>query len=146
MDVGNILNLGFGWLKWVVFILTIIVIGSGVFIWLSSIDEKINTGEAYGFTIGSSKAEIYETLPRSFYSTNSKKDVALFDVELYVKNKRMPITIKSKFDSDEFYLFEDKSKWKLFLDTFFFFDNLTLIFCNEKLCEIRRKRFYLELP
>lgn len=146
MDVSNILNFGCGLLKWAVFILTIIVIGFCVFLWLSSIDEKINTGEAYGFIIGSSKTEIYETLPTSFYSTNSKKDVALFDVELYVKNKKMPIIIKSKFNNEEFILFEDKSKWKLFQDSFYFFDNLSLIFCDEKLCEIRRKRFYLELP
>ena len=147
VDVNSIINFGFGFLKWTTLSFIIVVIGFGAFVWASSIDNKVTTGEAYGFTIGSSKTDIYMNIPKSSFPTSSKKSVVLyFNVELYVQKKKEPIKIKSEFHKDEFDLFEDKNKWKLFyLDTHYFFDNVTLTFCDEKLCEIRRFRLYWEL-
>jgi hypothetical protein len=146
VDLNSVLNFVLSILKWSASIFILMAIGFAVFVWSSAIDEKVTSGEAFGFKIGASKTEIFKTLPSSFYPASSKGDVVLFDVELYETNKIMPTIIKSKFINKEFELFEAKNKWTLFLDSVYFFDNVALVFCDEKLCEIKRKRFYLEFP
>jgi hypothetical protein len=145
---NSMLNFGFGLLKWFALIVIVIVISHAIFLWTSCIDEKIIKGEGYGFTIGNSIDETYTDISKLSLLNSSEKVPSLtFDVDLYEENKTIPISVKSEFIVDQFDLFKDKNQWILYyLDTPYYFDSLALTFCGEELCEIRRYRFYWELP
>ncbi len=115
-----------------------------IFLWISSIDEKITTGEYYGFKIGSAKNETYKFLLESSGSMKLESRVVLFNDEL--KRIKNPLIINSSFTNEEYQLFENKDEWDFFIESPFFFDSIRLTFCDERLCKIWRKREYLELP
>ncbi|CAI3790890.1 hypothetical protein [Rheinheimera sp. MM224] len=144
MDVNSVLNLGLVLFKYLMLAFITILVGFGVFLWVSSIDEEVTIGEYHCFIIGSTKKEAYEVFLASSCSVKLENQVVLFSDELE-KNKT-PVVIHSNFNNEEYYLFEDKNEWNLFLDSAYFFDNIRLSFCDERLCKIWRRRSYLELP
>ena len=142
MNVSIILNCVLVLFKYVILIFIILIIGFVTFQWVSSIDEIITSGESGRFKIGHSKKEIYQVLFAS--SANYESRVVLFNEAL--KEKHEPVIINSVFNKDEFYLFEDKNEWLLSFDTAYYIDEVTLHFCDEKLCRIWRTRSYLQFP
>lgn len=144
MDFNNVLSLVLVLFKYLMWSLVVILIGFGIFLWISSIDEEISSGEYHGFRIGSTKKEAYKILLASSNSLNLENKIVLFNDEL--KHNKTPVVIHPNFNNEEYYLFEDKNEWNLFLDSAYFFDNIRLSFCDETLCKIWRRRSYLELP
>lgn len=144
MDINRMTGLRLILVKYLMWSLVVILVGFGVFLWISSIDEEITSGEHHGFRIGATKIEAYKILLASSNSLNLENQVVLFNDEL--KHNKTPVVIQANFNNEEYYLFEDKNEWNLFLDSAYFFDNIRLSFCNETLCKIWRRRSYLELP
>ncbi len=140
MDANS--SLRFMYMLFKFFIL--IIAGFFIFLWISSIDENITTGEYYGFKIGFTKNETYKFLLASSGSMKLESRVELSNDEL--KRIKNPLIINSNFTNEEYHLFENKDEWDLFVESPFFFDSISLTFCDERLCKIWRRRDFLELP
>jgi hypothetical protein len=109
LDTGGILTYGYLLLKWSIVMVVIIVIGFLVFVWSSSINQKITKDKAYGLTIGFSISETYIHVSELSLPTSSKKRPGwTFNVQLYEHDKKIPINLKSEFHKEQFDLFKDK--------------------------------------
>ena len=106
-----------------------------LFLWASAIHEVIEEGEAFGFIIGMDKAEVVVNL-----STNPEKPIEIINLVSADRSSEL-VTLASPISD-----FYDSNKWVVMYDSSFFFDSVTLEFCNDYLCKIFRKRQYLELP
>jgi hypothetical protein len=113
-----------------------------MFLYFSSIDEAHESGNHYGFSIGATKDSVFSSL-RISHGNLSK---ATYRVELYQEGKKKPVQIESSFDPSEQEIFDKNDTWKVFFDSSYFFDSLTLKFCEDRLCQIKRKRQFLEIP
>ncbi len=122
----------------------LIIAGFFIFLWISAIDDHITSGEYHGFKIGSTKSETYKFLVESAGSMNIESRVVLSNDEL--KKIKEPVSTYSNFTNEEYHSFENKDQWDLLIQSPFFFDSMSLTFCDERLCKIWRKRDYLELP
>ena len=111
-----------------------------LFLWLSYIDETINSGNKYGFTIGTTTQQIYKDI--------SAAKVKHPELMLYISygpragdNMTLPPT-KANFETalkSEF--------WELLLDgEGEFFNIIKLKVENNKLSRIHRHRKYFEIP
>jgi hypothetical protein len=93
-----------------------------LFVWISSIHEVIEHGEAYGFTIGMSQAEVVATLHiKSKMPTRN-----INSVNAYKSSKLISL---ASLNSD----FYDAVKWVVMHDSVFCFNGVTLEFCDERL-------------
>jgi hypothetical protein len=117
-----------------------------LFIYFTSIDEVHQHGQHYGFRIGDSKAEVYSNMSQNLSKILNQDSVNKYRVNLFVEGQREPKRIHSDFGLDDKKEFDLSNKWVVLFDSKFFFDNVTLIFCDKKLCAIKRKRHFLESP
>ena len=115
-----------------VFLLTTLFV---FLLWFSSIHEVIEEGEAYGFTIGTSKAAIISHL-----IDKSEESIKAINLVYGDKSSR-----RASVSSPSEY-FNDSDKWVIIYDSAYFFDNVTLEFCEGNLCKLFRKRQYFEMP
>jgi hypothetical protein len=107
-----------------------------LFLWLSSIHEVIDDGEAYGFRIGMSKAVAITKLRE-----NTGGNIEAINL-VSIDNKSAKAGVLSS-NTDQFH---DSNKWVVMYESAYFFDSVTLEFCAGILCEIFRKRQYIETP
>lgn len=105
------------------------------FLWSSSLHEVVEKEEAYGFTIGSSKAKVLAHLLDKF-----EKGIETIDLVYGDKSSR-----RASLSSTSEY-FNDSNKWVIMFDSAYFFDSVTLEFCEDNLCKLFRKRQYFETP
>jgi len=105
------------------------------FVWLSSLHEVIEEGEAYGFTIGASKAEVISHLTDS-----SEKSIKAMNL-VYGNQTSKLVSLSSPSE-----YFNDSDKWVVMYNSAYFFDNVTLEFCEDNLCKLFRKRQFFEMP
>lgn len=131
-------------MKHISVIIALLTIIFAIFLWVSSIDDVKKEGEAYGFNFGSSKEQVFKQLMDVTSTIKYQERVVLFNKKL--KEAKNPLIHKTNFSEGEFYLFKDKSEWNLFYESFYFFDSITLYFCENKLCKVKRKRAFLEWP
>ena len=107
-----------------------------LFLWLSSIHEVIDDGEAYGFKIGMNKEAVITKLRE-----NTERSIKAINLVSIDNKSSKPGVLTSNFDH-----FYDSNKWVVMYESAYFFDDVTLEFCAGSLCEIYRKRHYLEYP
>lgn len=144
MDAGSVLNFVLVLFKYLILVFIVLIIGLSTFQWLTSIDEVVTSGEVRGFKIGTSQVEVFNTLVTSSHSVKYKARVVLFDDER--KRIKAPDIFDAKLNDEEFYLFKGKNEWTLFLESIYFIDEITFSFCDDKLCEVWRRRSYIEFP
>ncbi|UTP72338.1 hypothetical protein NLG07_10125 [Alteromonas sp. LMIT006] len=107
-----------------------------VFFWLSAIHEIVEEGSAFGFSIGMSKNEVLSNL-----QTSPEKSIDAINL---VSADNKSSKIGNLLQNPEYFYSSDK--WVVMFDSAYFFDNVTLEFCSERLCKIFRKRQYVETP
>ena len=132
--------------KWGVIIILFIPVIFIAFVFMSSIDSKYTEGRHYGVEIGMTKKEVYDELSKIYSSLTGSQNNTNIEMELYSKEIKMPDRINKNVNEEEFEYFQQKFKWKIYVDSNYFFDNFTLRFCNNRLCEVRRYRLFIELP
>ena len=93
-----------------------------LFVCISSIHEVIEHGEAYGFTIGMSQAEVVATL-------HIKSKMPTRNINSVNANKSSKLISLTSLNSD----FYDAVKWVVMHDSVFYFNGVTLEFCDERL-------------
>ncbi|GGP89466.1 MULTISPECIES: hypothetical protein [Shewanella] len=107
-----------------------------LFLWLSAIHEVIEDGNAFGFSIGMSKAEVFANLQE-----HTEKNIEAINL-VSADNKSSKRGVLSS-NTHDFYA---SDKWVVMFESAYFFDSVTLEFCSGHLCKIFRKRQYLEMP
>jgi hypothetical protein len=107
-----------------------------LFVWVSSIHEVIDDGEAYGFKIGMNKEAVIAKL-----SENTERSIEAINLVSIDNKSSKPGVLTSNFDH-----FYESNKWVVMYESAYFFDDVTLEFCAGSLCKIYRKRHYLEYP
>ena len=145
--------MGFKWLFKTFFYVGIfsvcIIFGCIFYLWYSYIDETIVSGSAYGFTIGDSKLETYEkTSPAlSKLGDNVYMEIKVTPetAGVLATNPNYTILVSSFFHEVGYPSFETRNRWDFYFNGSYF-NKLSLIFCNKKLCEVYRHRKYFELP
>ncbi|MDR6982673.1 hypothetical protein J2X32_001291 [Rheinheimera pacifica] len=115
-----------------IFLLTTLFV---FFLWLSSLHEVIEEGEAFGFTIGASKEEVISHL-----IDTSEKSIKTINLVYGDQSSRLA-TLSSPSE-----YFNDSDKWVVMYNSAYFFDNVTLEFCEDNLCKLFRKRQFFEMP
>ena len=119
-------------------VLAIIVVCYSIYCWATYIDETISTGEAYGFTIGETKLEVFEK------AKNTYKDKSIYILHP-LKNNDFGPHKKISFQLQDYKLIEGRDKWAFYLDEGYF-NSVKLTFERNKLSEIHRHRKNFELP
>jgi hypothetical protein len=114
-----------------------------LFLFVSSINKTYTSGKHYGFKIGESKESVFVGIPANLKNIVESQN---FHVEIFNDKTKVPLQVETRFQPDEFKLLETGNRWRIFFDTAFFYDNIILTFCDNELCEIKRKRQYFELP
>lgn len=135
-----------GVLKMVGMLLFVLIITGIAFLYVSSINSTIEQGSAYELSIGMSQNEVFKRLPSAFKSVGIEKLNIPVKIEIYTQKDAPPQEIEVSLNDLEYSSLENARKWKFFVNSIYFFDNITLEFCNEKLCKIKRYRRYFELP
>lgn len=136
----------FGVIKSFGLILLVSIAGMIAFLYSSSIDKSITSGSAYGITIGNSKQTIFTKLPAVYENAVGKNQKNSVTLHLFFEEPHNPTFVSSKLSELDYSEFESSNSWQLFFNTTYFFDSVTLEFCDSKLCEIKRYRYYLEYP
>ena len=121
-----------------VVIIVVVVVGYFVYLDFSYIDNKVLSGESYGFKIGDTQNETYRRTKNAF---KSQTVFILFPLD---KNGFGPHK-EFYFTKEEYDLLRQRKKWEFYFDSGFF-DFLVLTFENEKLITIYRHRKKMELP
>lgn len=127
-------------------ILIVLVIAIITFLYFSSINSTITKGTGYELTIGMSQNEVFKRLPNALEASGMKDLNTPINVNVYIgvdaPQKQLKVALKELNYSS----LDNASKWVFFIDSNYFFDRLTLEFCDKKLCKIERYRLYFELP
>ncbi|MCV2886473.1 hypothetical protein OE749_17390 [Aestuariibacter sp. AA17] len=117
-----------------------------LFVYFTSIDEAHQHGQHYGFRIGDSKSKVYSKMSQNLSRIYKKDTTDKYRVNLFDENQMEPKRIHSDFGLGDKKEFDLSDKWVVLFDSKFFFDNVTLIFCDKKLCAVKRQRHFLEYP
>lgn len=133
-------------LKVIALLLVSSVLASLLFLYFSSIKVSYEEGQHFGFKIGDSQEVVFGMLPGTLRSFTPDKNKNTFRVELYNVGENVPILLNSQFTPNENPVFLTSYKWSIYFDSKFFFDSISLTFCDNKLCKISRKKQYLEIP
>ncbi len=116
----------------------LIVLGLVAFFSLTLIDERISEGEAHGFSIGSTKPEIFAAA-RALYAD---RDTWIRDPS---GGQRVGPKVPFEFSSAGLEKLEERATWKFFFSESYS-DLIALQFDSGRLVEIWRYRLYMELP
>jgi hypothetical protein len=118
----------------------LVVAGYIFFLWATYIDDTITSGSKYGFTIGSSKQQIYEDI-----SAVREDHPNLKIFVSYGPRAGDNATLEPTIDNYERALISDH--WELLLDgDGEFFNVIRLKVDGDNLTQIYRHRKYFELP
>ncbi|WP_149982732.1 hypothetical protein [Pseudoalteromonas rhizosphaerae] len=126
-------------------IISVILIGV-LMLYFTSINETVESGSSYELTIGSSKKDVFNQLPKVLKAIGAINVENEVNIELYISGKKVPEKISKNLTDLKMLSFEKSNKWRFYIDSKYFFNNLTIEFCGEKLCKVKRYRRYLELP
>jgi|GEM_PF-2811685 len=122
------------------------------YLWVTYINSVVTEGESYGFSIGSSKYEIYINAPRIL--ADQAKTPLMFFTSIEVTEDQAEslgeaagtrLLVQTRFHPEGFDLYRDKDSWTFYLEGNFN-NSISFEFCDELLCEIRRQRRYFDLP
>jgi hypothetical protein len=132
-------------------ILTIILIYPA-YLWVTYIDESITDGTAYGFKIGTDKETVYKSLPLLLNKLKGNQESVFIQIkstdefaQALATKPDFDVMIEPLFHDVKYALFTKNETWSFYINASFF-NSITLKFCENKLCEIRRHRKYFELP
>jgi hypothetical protein len=127
-------------LKILIFVLVSILALYVAFLWITYIDNTTTSGSKYGFTIGTSKEEVYDQiiLQQQPYP----------DLYFYVRTgKQSKDLIEAPVKSVPLARIKNYERWELQFDgKHEYFNVLKLTFVENRLIEIHRHRKYFELP
>jgi hypothetical protein len=123
-----------------VLIPALLIAGLATYYWITYIDEEISSGSAYGFTIGSTKAEAV----RDFGKIRSSHP----EIHVYVTyGERAGDNFSTPAIPESLHKLEPHDRWFVLLDgKTEFFNSTNLLFEDDKLVIIHRHRQYFELP
>ncbi|RWU11313.1 hypothetical protein EGC76_07180 [Pseudidiomarina gelatinasegens] len=121
------------------------------YLWFTYIDTTVVKGSAYNFEIGSSKQEVYKSLPKAlsqlkgngniFIQIKSNESIAPY----VATSPDFDVMVSPLFHEEGFGEFARKDTWEFYFRASF--NNvLKLEFCDDKLCKIHRHRKNFELP
>lgn len=123
-----------------------------LYVYVSYVDDKITTGNGYGFSIGDSKLDTYKkasSMPIHLDLGNSpifiETTIDENNTTSLATNVGYTVMVQTLLHEKGFSIFESKDKWNFYFNGTYF-DSLSLKFCNEKLCEIYRHRKTYEFP
>ena len=119
-------------------VLAILVASYVIYCWATYIDETISIGQAYGFTIGETKLEVFEK------AKNVYKNTSIYILYPLNKNDFGPHK-KISFQPQDYKLIDGRDKWVFYFDEEYF-NLIKLTFEQRKLREIHRHRKNFELP
>jgi len=138
--------------KVVILVIVLIVLVWIVYLWASYIDEVVTEGEAYGFHINSKKSDVYRDLPNRLYDMSVQPGRYFVYITVTEQLSRgigaLPdskLLVQSQFTPFGYEYFENRDNWSIYLEGNFS-NSISLIFCDDVLCEIRRHRQYFEFP
>ncbi len=125
------------------FIVLLVVLIAGIaggLIYFKSIyiDDKVLSGEAYGFHIGASQLETYHAANKVF-TTEAAYILHPLDKNNFGPHKKI------RFDDKEYSLLNGRNTWRIFFDEGYF-NFLELTFEKDNLVSIYRHRKEFELP
>lgn len=123
-----------------------------LYLWATYIDEAVDSGQAYGFSIGDTKRETFKKLPIAFEQLGSDRQQIFIEVRAGdVEAKRLGVSpgrhvmVKPRLDAAGFDSISAHDQWAFYIGPSHR-DFLRLSFCGENLCRIYRHRKYFELP
>lgn len=129
-------SFGLGFL-WKPILLVLIAVGIYVaYMWATYIDETVETGSAYGLSIGMSKRSVLEALQRQY------ADKKIFIEYPIGRGVHGPLD-DFRFREEDIKKVEDNMIWKFYFGER---DRITLRFEQERLVSIHRHRQYFEFP
>jgi len=139
-------------IKYLLIIILLIIATSVGYLWLTYIDDTITSGQAYGFTIGDDKETTYEKAPRALSMLKGYNSIVYMEIksdvdsaELLAAESNHTVMVEALLHDVGYPAFRIKAQWDFYIDGSYF-NKLSLIFCDEKLCEIYRHRKYFEFP
>lgn len=135
-----------GTIKAVGIFLIVSVIAITTFLYFSSINSTVSKGDGYELTIGMPQNEVFKRLPNALEAAGMKDLNAPINMNVYIRAGVPPKQLKLALNELDYSSLDNASKWILFIDSNYFFDSLTLEFCDKELCKIERYRQYFELP
>lgn len=122
-----------------VFGIAIVLIAGYVgFMWITYIDDTVTIGSGYGFNIGETKVEAFQSAKNQF---SSKNVFILYPLD---KNNWGPHR-KVHFSDEDLSILAKREMWQFYFDQEYF-DSLRLTFKSNSLISIYRHRKKFELP
>ncbi|HJR73057.1 MAG TPA: hypothetical protein VJ806_05395 [Luteimonas sp.] len=122
-----------------------------VYLWATYIDKAIDTGQAYGLSIGDTKQSTFKKLPLAFDHIGDGNGIFVevraddaTAAKLGIASGRH-IMVPPRLDRSDFDTLSTSDQWIFYVSPSHR-DFLRLSFCGEKLCRIYRHRKYFELP
>jgi hypothetical protein len=131
-----------------------LLLGVGAYIfylWATYIDRAVDSGQAYGLSIGDTKLKTFEKLPIAFEQIGSGQEIfteVRADSAMAAKLGVSPgrhVMVQPRLDAFGSGALSAQDQWTFYVGRAHR-DFLRLSFCNEKLCRIYRHRKYFELP
>ena len=102
--------------------------------------ETIESGEAYGFSIGMSKAEVFETAKQQY----KRKKIYMLDlIDEY--GEKSTSHVELVFSEQQYAEIKYRDIWKFYFKKHFR-NTLSLYFEDDRLIEIYRHKQIMELP
>lgn len=131
----------------------LVVIG-GYFLYLKAtyLDRAVDTGEAYGLSIGDTKQEVFANLRPAFREIGASEDEIFIEIrtdEVSAKGLQVSpgrhVMVRPKIDVFGADNFSADEQWTFYIGPAHR-NFLRLKFCGETLCRIYRHRKYFDLP
>lgn len=115
-----------------------LVLVYATFLWVTYIDVRVESGQAYGFNIGDSKVEVFENAKNQF------KSKTIYFLHPLDNRNYGPLKIIA-FDEEDYLILSKREVWELFYKKNYA-DFIKFRFENNKLISIYRHRQKFELP
>lgn len=116
------------------------------FLYLSAIDSTVEHGEVYGLSIGISRHEVFDSLPKALKIVGVGDLREPLVMQIYTANEPVPKRVEAVLNELNYSMFAGATRWTIYIESDYFFDSFTLDFCENELCRIKRYRQYLEFP
>lgn len=111
--------------------------GYSAFLYVTYINDTVEEGSGYGFTIGQTKEEAY-LAARKYYGD-------VFILHPIDKGGYGP-HVEFSFSDEEYGLIKDRNRWDFYFSEDSFFNAVKLKFRENRLFYIHRHRKYFEVP
>lgn len=128
------------------------LLGYVLYLWATYISKVVDTGQAYGLSIGDTKSSTFKKLPGTFKQIGAGDQQIFIEIQagdalarnLGVLSGRH-VMVQPKLDAAGYADLSGRNQWIFYIGPDYN-DFLRLTFCERKLCRIYRHRSYFELP